>query len=127
MPVQDQKQYIHVATSLPLKSALRLPAFLKATSAVNRAAKRLPGLVAHDLKGAPSKLLFETYTIWEDGDALGRFMALPEHIEAVRVFPKIAGADAKTTNWLSVLRTIDWEEHARRIAAAPRYSERDRS
>lgn len=119
------KQYIHVATSLPLNSIVSFPKFLRTNSAVTKAAKSLPGLIAVDLKAVPWKLLFQTYTIWEDGAALGRFMALPEHIHAVKTLPEIAAEDAKTTNWLSESRAIDWDEHARRIAKAPRYIDRN--
>ena len=110
------KEYLHGATSLQLKSIRYLIAFLRQTRAIERAMKGMPGLVGYELRAKFFKLRFDTRSVWNDRGALGRFMSLPEHEEAVRRFRVWSGEGSKTVHWTGPSADLDWDEAERRLA-----------
>ena len=113
---EGEKQYLHGATHLHLRSGFYLFAFLSQTRKIEKAMAGLEGLGRYELKSNPLSLRFETCSIWEDRRALGRFMALPEHIEATELFHKWASDDSRTVTWTSTICELDWAEAHRRLA-----------
>ncbi len=81
--------------------------------------KGLPGLVGYKLRAKFFQLRFETRSVWQDPQALGRLMALPEHQEAVRRFAEWSAEGSKTVHWSAPTTELDWEEAERRLAEAP--------
>ncbi len=119
MSAGPPKEYVHGATSLELRSLRYLFAFLRRTRAIERAVKGMPGLVAYELRAKFFKLRFDTRSVWDDREALGRFMSLPEHEEAVRRFGQWSSEGSKTVHWTSSTAKLDWDEAERRLAEAP--------
>ncbi len=116
MSAEQSNEYVHGATSLQLKSVRYLIAFLRQTRAIERAMKGMPGLVGYGLRAKFLQLQFDTRSVWEDREALERFLSLPEHEEAVRRFAVWSGEGSKTVHWIGPTAELDWDEAERRLA-----------
>ena len=119
MSAEQSKEYVHGATSLQLKSVRYLIAFLRQNRAIERAMKGMPGLVGYELRAKFLKLRFDTRSVWNNREALGRFLSLPEHEEAVRLFGVWSGEGSKTVQWIGPTAELDWDEAERRLAEVP--------
>ena len=114
----EPTQYLHGATTLHLRSIRYLIPFLRQTRKIERAMAGMQGLVGYALRPKFLQLRFETCTAWENHAALGRFMALPEHQEAMRQFHIWSADDSKTVNWTSQRSELDWSEAESRLKKA---------
>jgi hypothetical protein len=120
------KVYVHAATSLQLSGWRYFFAFLKASRRAENRLKRTPGHVKYGLRANPFRLVFRTYSIYENYEDLQNFLYSPEHSEAMAMMSTWSGPESRTTNWTSPSREIDWAEANRKLAQTPSYAERQR-
>ncbi len=112
------KTYIHSATALELKSWRFLFAFLRQSKKVTDEMKSIPGLVSVDSRARLMQRRFETKSVWRDRDALGEFMRMESHQEALRRFPEWSGPGSRTASWTADGPELTWAECERKLAEA---------
>jgi hypothetical protein len=110
-----QKELIHIATFLPLKSWLYIIPFMRMTSKVLKQAKETEGMVRYGVKGDFPKRHFWTFSIWKDEDSLRRFVMAEPHATAIKNFAKWAGEGAAFMEWTSPDDLVDWPETIERL------------
>jgi heme-degrading monooxygenase HmoA len=70
---------VTLLTYLPLRSARRLPAFLRFTRKIQRQLAGAPGLVGYTLRAKPLRRQFWTLSAWESAEALEAFVVAAPH------------------------------------------------
>jgi quinol monooxygenase YgiN len=109
------KEFIHSATFLPLKSWHFMIQFQLMTSKVLKQAKQSNGVVDYAVKADFPRKHFWTLSIWKDRDAMKTFVTSEPHATAVKKFSEWAGAGAAFVEWTSKSNTIDWVEAMKRL------------
>jgi hypothetical protein len=114
------RDYLVMASRLPLTSYRRIPHFLRLTLTVARQLERTPGLIGYTLLAQPGRKMFWTLSAWTDRQALGAFVTAMPHLSVMKVLRPHMGATRFTT-WTvggSAL-PISWPEAIERLAQAP--------
>lgn len=78
-PIDPQREYVAMASRLPLKSYGSVPGFLRDTMQVRRQLAQTPGLVGYTLNAGLARKTFLTFSVWEDQASLDRFAASEPH------------------------------------------------
>ncbi len=108
-----------MASRLPLRSHLRIPAFLAATVRIRRQLARSPGLLGYALKAQLGARTFWTVSAWKSRDDLDRFARSDPH--ATDVDNIRANMDPTTFVFWTARAgdlPISWDEVRRRIDQA---------
>lgn len=84
--VDPEREYVAFTSRFPLRSALRVPAFLLQTFHTMRTASSAPGIVGWSLAANLPTLEFHTLSAWEDTQSLRTFIASSAHREAREKF-----------------------------------------
>jgi quinol monooxygenase YgiN len=115
-PIDQQREYVAMASRLPLKSYGSVPGFLRYTMQIRRQLAQTPGLVGYTLNAGLARKTFLTFSVWEDQGSLDRFAASDPHrsiIERLRprmqptkfeFFP-ISGADLPLS-WAQITKRL---------------------
>jgi hypothetical protein len=118
-PPDPARDYVAMASMLPLARYRDLPAFLRATMTIRGQLAQASGLVGYSLDAHLAQKTFWTVSAWDSQDALDAFSRADPHRSRVGVirprmrpttftFWTVGGADLP----------ISWTEARRRIAAA---------
>ena len=78
------REYVLMASALPLRSRLRVPAFLRMTLAVRRQLSTSPGLRGYSLRADILGARFWTLSAWDDDAALRSFARAMPHLDIMR-------------------------------------------
>jgi heme-degrading monooxygenase HmoA len=78
-PIDPKREYVAMASRLPLKSYGSIPGFLRDTMQVRRQLAQTPGLVGYTLNAGLARKTFLTFSVWEDQASLDRFAAADPH------------------------------------------------
>jgi hypothetical protein len=116
-PPDPAREYVVMASRLPLARYRDLPAFLSATMAIRAQLARASGLVGYALDAHLGQKTFWTLSAWDSQDALDAFSRADPHRSRVGVirprmrpttftFWTVSGADLP----------VSWKEARRRIA-----------
>jgi hypothetical protein len=74
------REYLVMASRLPLRSPAKIPRFVGLTVAVVRQLERTDGLVGYSLRAQPLAKTFWTLSAWTDPAALARFAGELPHL-----------------------------------------------
>jgi heme-degrading monooxygenase HmoA len=78
-PIDPQREYVAMASRLPLKSYGSVPGFLRDTMQIRRQLAQTPGLVGYTLNAGLARKTFLTFSVWEDQASLDSFAASEPH------------------------------------------------
>ncbi len=78
-PADPDREYLAMASRLPLKSYRFIPGFLRDTLQVRRQLAQTPGLVGCALNAGLARKTFWTFSVWEDQASLDKFAASDPH------------------------------------------------
>ena len=117
-PIPD-REYLVMASRLPLASHRHIPAFLRATMAIRSQLSASVGLIGYTLDAHLWHKTFWTLSAWDSRAALDRFSSSSPHralVEGIRphmlpttfVFWTVRGTEIP----------VSWSEARRRVAAA---------
>jgi hypothetical protein len=116
-PIDPQREYVAMASRLPLKSYRFVPGFMRDTMQIRRQLAQTPGLVGYTLNAGLARKTFLTFSVWEDQASLDRFAAADPHRSIIgrlrpRMMPTrfeffpISGADLP----------LSWEQITARVS-----------
>jgi hypothetical protein len=78
-PIDPQREYVVMASRLPLRSYRFIPGFLRDTLQIRRQLGQTPGLVGYTLNAGLVRKTFWTFSVWEDQASLDKFAASDPH------------------------------------------------
>ena len=78
-PIDPRREYVAMASRLPLTSYRFIPSFLRDTLQIRRRLAQTPGLVGYTLNAGLARKTFLTFSVWEDQASLDRFAASDPH------------------------------------------------
>ena len=114
-PVDRQREYLALLTSLPLRRYRSIPRFMLYSFRVMRQLKRTPGLLGYSLLAELSRKQFWTLSVWEDDHALSEFVPRMPHGE---VMLKLDGKMGHTGFWRWKVKgselPLDWQKSLQR-------------
>jgi heme-degrading monooxygenase HmoA len=92
-PIDSHREYVAMASRLPLKSHRFIPGFLRDTLQIRRQLAETPGLVGYALNAGLARKTFWTFSVWEDQASLDRFAASDPHRRIIgRLRPRMGQA-----------------------------------
>src|SRR6266581_7262556 len=80
---QSDRDYVVMASRLPLTGYRYLPAFLRATLAIRGQLATSPGLIGYALDAHPLAKTFWTLSVWDSRDAIEDFSRARPHGELI--------------------------------------------
>ncbi|MBV9096394.1 MAG: hypothetical protein JO132_21400 [Streptosporangiaceae bacterium] len=83
-PADPDRQYLAMASRLPLKRRRSIPGFLRDTLAIRRQLARADGLVGYALDAELARKTFWTFSVWQDQASLDAFAAADPHRAIIR-------------------------------------------
>jgi hypothetical protein len=78
--MEDGRDYVAMASHLPLARMGAVPQFLKGVAAVRRQLATAEGLIGYTLRAKPLARDYWTLSVWTDEAALRAFMGSPPHV-----------------------------------------------
>ena len=90
-PIDPEREYVAMASRLPLKSYRSIPGFLRDTLQVRRQLAETPGLVGYALNAGLARKTFWTFSVWEDRASLDAFAASDPHRAITRRLQPLMG------------------------------------
>jgi hypothetical protein len=96
--VEPDRDYLVMASRLPLVTSRTLPRFLRLTLVVARQLQRTPGLVGYSLLARPIAKTFWTLSAWQDREALATFARTMPHLEVMEGLRPSMGT-SRFTEW----------------------------
>ena len=114
-----QREYLVMASRLPLRSYRQVPQFLRLTLAVQRQLAASEGLVGYSLLAQVTKKTFWTLSVWEDAERLAAFARAMPHAEVLRrLRPHMAPTTFTTWEVPGRALPVSWEDATARLLAA---------
>jgi hypothetical protein len=115
-PVSSDREYLAMATYLPLQSYRAMPRFLRLTTSVAGQLERSGGLVGYSLLAQPARKRFWTLSAWIDRRALSAFVREMPHLGAMQQLRPHMGP-TRFTAWtvLGSALPISWHEAMERL------------
>jgi heme-degrading monooxygenase HmoA len=89
--IDPGRQYVAMASRLPLKRHRSIPGFLRDTLAIRRQLARADGLVGYALDAELAGKTFWTFSVWQDQASLDAFAAADPHRSIVRRLRPVMG------------------------------------
>jgi len=89
--VDPGRQYVTMASRLPLKRRRSIPGFLRDTLAIRRQLARADGLVGYALDAEVARKTFWTFSVWQDRASLDAFAAADPHQAIIRRLRPLMG------------------------------------
>ena len=117
----DAPEFTSIATYLPVRRWRHVISFFRMASRVEKQLQKTVGVVRYGLKTDFPRKRFWTYSVWNNRQAVGRFVAAEPHAAAVRKFAQWAGDGASFVEWTSNDGKVDWAEANRRLRAPTFY------
>ncbi len=77
--IEPDREYVAMASRLPLRSYRFIPGFLRDTLRIRRQLADTPGLVGYALNAGLARKTFWTFSVWDDQASLDRFAASDPH------------------------------------------------
>jgi heme-degrading monooxygenase HmoA len=90
-PVDPGREYLAMASRLPLKSHRSIPGFLRDAMAIRRQLAHASGLVGHALDAELGRKTFWTFSVWEDQASLDAFASSDPHRRIIRRLQPMMG------------------------------------
>jgi hypothetical protein len=84
--VDPEREYVAFTSRFHLKSPLRVPAFLRQSSQIEKQVDAAPGIVGWSLGANLLTLEFYTLSAWENAESLRTFTASSVHGQALSKF-----------------------------------------
>jgi quinol monooxygenase YgiN len=110
------REYLVMASRLPLRSPAQVPRFLGLTLAVVRQLERTEGLVGYSLRAQPLARTFWTLSAWTDAAALGRFAgALPHRAVMTKLRPHMGPTRFETWTCRGDELPVAWDDAVERL------------
>jgi hypothetical protein len=125
--IEPQREYLVLASRLPLRSYWQIPRFLRLTLAVRHQLAESEGLVGYSLLAQVTKKTFWTLSAWVEADDLQSFVRALPHADVMLELRPHMGPTAFTT-WTAPgdAFPVSWQEATARLmgtaeaqAAAP--------
>ena len=115
-PVSSDREYLAMATFLPLQSYRAMPRFLRLTTSVAGQLEHTGGLVGYSLLAQPARKRFWTLSAWIDRRALSAFVREMPHLGAMQQLRPHMGP-TRFTAWtvLGSALPISWHEAMERL------------
>jgi hypothetical protein len=82
--IDPDREYVAMASRLPLRHYRSVPGFLRDTLAIRRQLAGTGGLVGYALNAELARKRFWTFSIWEDRESLNAFAAADPHRRIIR-------------------------------------------
>lgn len=89
--IDPDREYVAMASRLPLKHYRSVPGFLRDTLAIRRQLAVTSGLVGYGLNAELARKRFWTFSIWEDRESLNAFAAADPHRRIIRRLAPLMG------------------------------------
>jgi heme-degrading monooxygenase HmoA len=89
--IDPDREYVAMASRLPLKHYRSIPGFLRDTLAIRRQLAGTGGLVGYALNAELARKRFWTFSIWEDRESLNAFAAADPHRRIIRRLAPLMG------------------------------------
>ena len=113
------RDYLALATHLPLKRYLETPPFLRLVRRVQAQLGGTEGLVGYSLLAKPLRKEYWTLSLWDDEPALQAFVGTRPHLD---VMSRLAGEMGQTQFGRWTMRGSDappnWKDALRRLQSA---------
>jgi len=103
--VEPEAEYPVLLTYLPMRRLSRLPGFLGYVRRIQKQLDRTEGLVGYSLLARPLRSNYWTLSVWQDEEALRRFVREPPHRNAMQELPRYLSG-FRTTRWTATGRTL---------------------
>ena len=117
--IDPRREYLVMASRLPLRSYLQIPKFLRLTLAVRRQLARSDGLVGYSLLAQPLSKTFWTLSAWVDGERLGAFARAMPHTDVMeQLRPHMDKTTFVTWRVRGDALPVSWKDATARIRAA---------
>lgn len=109
--VEPDRDYLVMASWLPLASHRTIPKFLRLTLAVARQLEDTAGLVGYSLLAQPLAKTFWTLSAWQDGKALAAFTRTMPHSQVMNELRPFM-TTSKFSQWTVVgsLLPVTWHD-----------------
>ena len=78
-PIDPRREYVAMASRLPLTSYRFIPGFLRGTLQIRRQLAQTPGLLGYTLNAGLARKTFWTFSVWEDQASLDKFAVSDPH------------------------------------------------
>jgi hypothetical protein len=78
-PVEPEREYLALLTTLPLRSYGAMPRFLRFARQIQRQLRGAPGLLGYSVLARPWRKQFWTLSVWEGEQALMDFVNAVPH------------------------------------------------
>ena len=82
--IDPNRNYVAMASRLPLKSYLSIPGFLRDVLQIRRQLAQTPGLVGYALNAQLARKTFWTFSVWDDRASINTFAATDPHRRITR-------------------------------------------
>jgi heme-degrading monooxygenase HmoA len=116
-PIDPQREYVAMASRLPLKSYGSVPGFLRDTMQIRRQLAQTPGLVGYTLNAGLARKTFLTFSVWEDQASLDRFAASDPHRSIIaRLRPRMKPTKFKFFPVSGTDLPLTWEQITARLS-----------
>jgi heme-degrading monooxygenase HmoA len=89
--VDPGRQYMAMASRLPLRRHRSIPGFLRDTLAIRRQLARTGGLIGYALDAQLARKTFWTFSVWQDQASLDAFAAADPHRAIIRRLRPLMG------------------------------------
>ena len=89
--IDPDREYVAMASRLPLRHYRSVPGFLRDTLAIRRQLAGTGGLVGYALNAELARKRFWTFSIWEDRESLNAFAAADPHRRIIRRLAPLMG------------------------------------
>jgi heme-degrading monooxygenase HmoA len=90
-PVDPNRDYVAMASRLPLNHYRSIPGFLRDTLAIRRQLAGTSGLVGYGLNAELTRKRFFTFSVWQDQESLDAFAAADPHRRIIRRLRPLMG------------------------------------
>ena len=119
MEVEPEREYLIMASQLPLKSYRRIPKFLRLTLAVQHQLAESDGLVGYSLLAQPLSKTFWTLSAWVDGRHLAAFARAMPHMDVMeQLQPHMEQTTFVTWTEQGEALPVSWKDATARALAA---------
>jgi hypothetical protein len=116
---EPDREYLVLATHLPLKSLLSTVRFARAIRSVQKQLERTDGVIGYSLRAQPLRRDYRTLSVWEGDRALMAFVRELPHRDVMARFAPSLGA-FRYVRWKvpGTAAKPEWEDALRRLDEA---------
>ena len=125
--IDPEREYVAMASHLPLKAYRFVPGFLRDTTRIRGQLAHTPGLVGYALNAQLARKTFWTFSVWDDRASLNTFSASDPHSRIIqRLAPRDEPDPFRVLRHLRLRTPYDMgpDDHARPAPDRPPQRER---